>query len=287
MTMSSMAMRKTIAVHRITEPRPVQARFAEVGQCIYCASRDYGSLTDEHIIPDGLGGDLILPKSSCTRCARPIHQFETGLMKSTLHDVRGSFGIRSRKRRKHRDNQQALFDRMGHETKSPFGSESPWAMIQSVTGQRPGIMLGHAEDFESQVYMQAIWPRDNQTRLEKIGASSLAEQKLHKDWWFKSAAKIAHAFAAAKLGLDAFKPILPDWFTGRSQRSLTYAVGTSGPQDEVDCIHFVELYTDVIWQGQPNVPRGYYFADVRFFANVLSHTYTVVIGPIATAKASL
>ncbi len=42
--------------------------YQEVGSCIYCGSTD--NLSNEHIIPYGLGGNLELPKSSCSRCAR-------------------------------------------------------------------------------------------------------------------------------------------------------------------------------------------------------------------------
>ena len=43
---------------------PVDIRFTPVGRCIYCGgtkSADDSPLTDEHIIPAGMGGRLVLP----------------------------------------------------------------------------------------------------------------------------------------------------------------------------------------------------------------------------------
>ncbi len=34
-----------------------------IGRCIYCGGRK--GLLDEHIIPYGLGGNLVLPEASC------------------------------------------------------------------------------------------------------------------------------------------------------------------------------------------------------------------------------
>jgi hypothetical protein len=40
-------------------------KYSPVGKCIYCGKVETAQhrLTDEHILPSGLGGDLLLPKS--------------------------------------------------------------------------------------------------------------------------------------------------------------------------------------------------------------------------------
>jgi len=45
--------------------RPVQP----ILRCLYCGAATE-SLIDEHAIPHGLGGHLILPKASCTACQK-------------------------------------------------------------------------------------------------------------------------------------------------------------------------------------------------------------------------
>src|SRR6186713_2037472 len=42
--------------------------YPPVGKCIYCGTSK-GKLSDEHIVPLGLGGKTILPEASCSVCA--------------------------------------------------------------------------------------------------------------------------------------------------------------------------------------------------------------------------
>ena len=50
-------------------------RYAPVGCCIYCGDgTDLDYLDDEHIIPLAFNGALVLPESSCRKCAHIINQ---------------------------------------------------------------------------------------------------------------------------------------------------------------------------------------------------------------------
>jgi hypothetical protein len=71
-------------------------------QCIYCNATESEDvkLTNEHIIPDGLGGDLFLPNASCSKCARDINSFEQKAMKTWFGMQRELLGLTSRKKRK-------------------------------------------------------------------------------------------------------------------------------------------------------------------------------------------
>lgn len=66
--------------------------------CIYCGAKDV-VLTDEHIVPDGMGGKNILPKASCTDCQKIIHVFETYCQRTLLGNVRSFIGMKSSKKR--------------------------------------------------------------------------------------------------------------------------------------------------------------------------------------------
>jgi 5-methylcytosine-specific restriction endonuclease McrA len=49
-------------------------KYSNVNRCIYCGTLE--NLTDEHIIPYGLGGRSILPKASCSECSNITTNFE-------------------------------------------------------------------------------------------------------------------------------------------------------------------------------------------------------------------
>lgn len=73
--------------------------FPPVGKCIYCGSTE--SLTDEHIVPYGLGGNLELPKSSCKACATITSNFELAVLRGSMHPARIFREIQSRKDHKY------------------------------------------------------------------------------------------------------------------------------------------------------------------------------------------
>jgi hypothetical protein len=60
--------------------------------CIYCGTQadqtEAKELSDEHIIPYALGGNLVLPKASCDRCAKETHAFEGHLAGKTYEFAR-------------------------------------------------------------------------------------------------------------------------------------------------------------------------------------------------------
>lgn len=75
---------------------PHTVRMASVGTCIYCGTTA-GRLTDEHVIPKGLGGTLVLPQSSCDPCARVTSQFEMRVLRGFLDRGRRALGIKGRR----------------------------------------------------------------------------------------------------------------------------------------------------------------------------------------------
>jgi HNH endonuclease len=64
----------------------VGERTNAVQACIYCGSTE--DLTDEHIIPYGLGGDLVLPKASCRACATITSDFERRVQRGFMLEGR-------------------------------------------------------------------------------------------------------------------------------------------------------------------------------------------------------
>ena len=78
----------------MTQPQPI-------GRCIYCLRRDV-ELTDEHIVPYGLGNTLgdILYKASCNACAKITSRFETTMLRENLLPLRSVLQMPSRKNKK-------------------------------------------------------------------------------------------------------------------------------------------------------------------------------------------
>jgi HNH endonuclease len=69
-----------------------------VGYCIYCgASGPEDDLSKEHIIPKGLGGALVLGKSSCFRCRKRTGAVEEHVLRIMFGNVRAQLGVKTRR----------------------------------------------------------------------------------------------------------------------------------------------------------------------------------------------
>jgi hypothetical protein len=71
--------------------------FGSVCKCIYCGSED--QLTDEHIVPLALGGDLVLPKSSCKICNTMTSKFELNVLRGHMSEARSVGNLPSRRKK--------------------------------------------------------------------------------------------------------------------------------------------------------------------------------------------
>lgn len=78
---------------------PFSYRLPPVGQCIYCNAKGV-RLTDEHIVPEGMGGTLILQEASCDPCAKITSLFERKVMQGFMDHGRQALGVKGKKKHK-------------------------------------------------------------------------------------------------------------------------------------------------------------------------------------------
>jgi hypothetical protein len=57
-------------------------------------------LTDEHIIAEGMGGNIILPEASCFDCQRATTNIEGSILKHSLLTIRHHLNVRMKKKKR-------------------------------------------------------------------------------------------------------------------------------------------------------------------------------------------
>jgi hypothetical protein len=118
--------------------------YPEIGRCIYCGSTD--NLTDEHIVPYGLGGNLELPKSSCKECAKITSKFELAVLRGSMRPARIYREIQSRKNHANAPTHYAITIEIENTTKTinvPI-KDYPILVIFPFF-EVPGLLLGKKE----------------------------------------------------------------------------------------------------------------------------------------------
>ncbi len=77
---------------------PICGTQAAVNRCIYCGS--VHELTDEHVVPFGLNGTMILPKASCPDCNKRTSRAELYCLRDVFQVARIKLHMKTRRPRK-------------------------------------------------------------------------------------------------------------------------------------------------------------------------------------------
>jgi hypothetical protein len=252
---------------------PVQ-RLAAVEKCIYCGSTD--QLSDEHIMPQSMGGRVILPKASCEVCRRKTEKFERVVARTMYWPLRLKIGIKGKRHHKRPTHWLAEIDDVEGEKVERRAlpvQEIPTAYI--VAEMPPAGMFTGEPPSDGSPAMQ-IHMKGNKAELARM-AESLGvgrwelTQNFHWGAFSLMLAKIAHAWAAAQVGVDTFEHLLAPLIRGEAHY-YRWLIGGRGPTSEVLtppndlalCVHIID--------GKPMLLVHMTFFGHRF------PIYTVIVG---------
>ena len=252
-------------------------RFDPVGQCIYCGSTE--KLTKEHIVPFALGGNLILPESSCRECARVTGRFEREVLRGPLRDVRVFLGIQSRSR--HRDAPDHLFveARYGDEWRTVHLPRAEYPVVgHFLRLSPPGYFFPEAYDGDISVagYAAYTWGPHPAEVLKAIGADEIRVRQFYAVGAFaRMIAKIGYGTAVAFGRLDPARgrPEVVSAILGDSTRIGRWVGVEEGSPERTPkgTLHATRVHADA--------SRGMLLARVQLFSNSGTPTYVVVLGP--------
>ena len=210
-----------------------QKVFATVGRCIYCGAQDC-DLGDEHIIPQALGGNLILPAASCRDCEREVGSKLEGRL---THKTDGMFAaLRLRlefKSKRPKDRPKSLpyavisRDGLTRRTVDVPAKKVPRHWLAFVTTTEPGIIAGRGRTDPSLAAVYAMYNTQDFVGIGQPGESVQLTGKGEGRDLARLMAKIAHSAAVAEYGLDAFDPWLPNFILGKDDCTLDYYVSAN------------------------------------------------------------
>jgi hypothetical protein len=177
--------------------------YAPLNRCLYCTSTQ--NLSKEHIIPLGLGGELIVPKASCEVHQKATSKVEDFVLRKYLCALRSHLGLPSR---------------------NPCSRPDGYTLKLFV--DPPGRVIGCARQHEtwSVRFVDAeIFP-DIAVRLTRLGADAFEDKVTIKAMALaRLIAKIGHCFALAELGFDAFEEPHVAHLIGAETQDWNYWVG--------------------------------------------------------------
>jgi hypothetical protein len=252
--------------------------YAPVGRCIYCGKPP---TSDEHIIPLGLNGNLILPDASCNDCRDITKKFEQSCLRGLFGPLRARLNLKTRRPKE----RPKIFQTPSYYPGGPLRSinipveKLPLACV-GFRFPPPGITRGDVPSDEwrdaSQVVVRyakddpafsAVFHKDGRrVRLARVDPLAFG----------RMLAKIAHAYVVANEGMDKFDPVLVPLILGTSN-VLPYFIGGDSdlpfppPSGETQ-LHDLRIGKCLI-KGDP-----YLYVTIRLFAFMEMPRYLVIAG---------
>lgn len=254
--------------------------YPAVNKCVYCGSNE--ALTNEHIVPFGLHGDLLLPQASCQSCQKITSGLERFVLKDMLGMIRTRHKYRSSNRRKKRKHATATISvhesygsirdiKLEHHEFPIYTWTLPIFGPPGLTWQEPYHLLTANDRLVTVTSVD-----DVVACLEKGGGTrpvSMPTNVYHAVLFQRFIAKVAHSFACAVIGLEKFEPILQDFIIRGFEKPRIF-IGGELKRPPIDYNVFE------IGLGTMQTYRGKKWIVVRF--RLLSYlgapVYTAVVG---------
>lgn len=243
--------------------------FETKGKCIYCGvvSND---LTNEHIVPYSLGGQHVIRKASCAKCADITKKFEQKVARDLWGDARISFNGPSRTKK----------DRPTHievSGKKIPAYEYPAGLVFYKMG-KSGFMQGLSETEDISSQWKLIMVDDDLRRknyFKKYGEyPPLKFMHVPQDF-ARLIAKIGYGQILTIFHPNEFNHICLPYILG-SKSNLSFIVGWG--DDNIFPLANTGYSLDIKFIGSKELDRLLMIAKVRLYSNTHSPEYEVIVG---------
>jgi len=179
--------------------------------CIYCGANSYISagtpaenpLHREHIIPDALGGDIILPQASCHECEGRT-SFENTIIVQMFDAVRRNLAIRTKKGNFRKAHFPVTVSHDAREVcvRLHIGDHPTILVLPILIAPRNLVNAEPGSPCLHSLYLCNLNVSDS--TLERLRLQNINTPNVDMFLFCQLLAKIAHAYASAELGPGSF-----------------------------------------------------------------------------------
>ncbi|HAX18911.1 MAG TPA: hypothetical protein DCY64_01355 [Hydrogenophaga sp.] len=255
--------------------------YQAVGHCIYCGSTD--KLSDEHIIPLGLGGRLVLPKASCATCSEKTSRLERTCLRTMYGPLRMLYGLPTRRKKGRPETLQLKVKRTESSEWEyvPVAQERYPFLITFPYFEAPGALTSLPESVAGGPATRRLWIRGAsphhdfhellQSLAEELRVHSLMpESKAEVSAFCSLLAKIAVSYAVAEKGVTLQQSKLANIALGEDMENCLQYIG-SVEKDEPQSMSLHELSLGHHARASSMLVR------IRLLAKLATPTYFVVL----------
>jgi len=249
---------------------------AEIVTCIWCGdTHPRAEMTDEHSVPEGLGGKDYYVDGSCQRCQNITTKLELEVLRKELQNVRAFWGFpNNNKKKKTPKLKMTVEGRFGSTWKTvdlPIKDLRAIGVIPEFVN-RPRL-LGPASSYFDWFDFQTMIFGSTKSFYVNHGFQEIRipSMTMRMDFICRLLAKIAHVHACKHVGMDKFHALLWPVVKGDEDR-LPFFVGASRILDGSSRMHSVTHY----WASSEGME--FLCVSIRLFKSWAFPTYEVVVG---------
>jgi hypothetical protein len=246
-----------------------------IGKCIYCGS--LMNLSDEHIIPHGLGGPWVLQKASCQKCAAITSEFERDIVKYYFSLVRAKLDLPTY-HKKHRPTSFEFSIKRDNkkETANFLTNDCPIIFMMPIF-DKPGYILNEGVKTGYKI---------KGTTLHGYGVEKFAKEQNIQSLTFSTQllgmnfprflAKIAYGIVVLQYGLDMIKDnyVIPCILGNKND--VGHWVGCENPDQSPALLPKDQLFYKI----QVFSKGCLVGAIIRLFAIYQTPEYIVIVGQL-------
>lgn len=264
----------------ITHPASEPRVYDPVGICIYCGSTE--KLENEHIIPYGLQGNWILPKSSCRKCSNITKSFEGRLLRGVFLPARAAEGFQTRRPKERPKFYPIKVSREGKEEKINVTIDNHLTILtMPLFAPASYISKGHYEKGIDLIGTEIIRFSDSPEKIGKrLRADEISTTCAFQPVDFaRMLAKIAYSFAVAEYGLSAIEEayVLPA-ILGKKD-DMGRWIGSDSFKFELEKKGALHILGKVVVDWKQNSDNEKLIVvKVKLFANSGISGYEVIVG---------
>jgi hypothetical protein len=215
------------------------------GRCIYCGKKPpQALLTREHIIPDGIGGNLVLPDGSCRECADSFKSFESSVINTSFGMARASLGVRAKKRRGKKRQPKTHYTTYDYEGRR--GTEA----LHPITPQMPSIIVTASNNSRARILTGDTSPApDIAVHIASLKHQEIPDQRtiaasIHPGEVSRFVAKIAHCYSVAAFGVGEFRPYLLEFIQSAGSKiayTNAHLIGSAPRTPNANILHEISV----------------------------------------------
>lgn len=257
--------------------------YKSFGKCIYCRTEGV-RLTDEHIIPLSLQGQLVIDDACCASCQTQIGRYETQVIK-TLELFRVRYKLWRYKQNKAKRS-------YSFGIKRPDGSSGRIRIpIEEMPATAWLYRFGQANILKGRPPFDPTFDwlpvplsdgRDLKLAMEKYNWDGRLNIRTVPEQYARMLAKIGYGYAVAELGLEGFEPLCLDIVLNKPA-ICSYLVGgswTLKDKPETSGDHFI-----AIGQASSAIANPLVVVFIRLFQQMQGAPHHhVVVGRLKTRE---